>query len=627
MLLRVTVFLMAVTLAPPLMAQPRDAVPADATAGLRAFASDDDLRALLRSVEERRRAATRAMAPVAAAPAPAAAPQAAVMAQPGITNTQEEGVDEGGIVKQRGDILVILRRGRLFTVSTAGGRLRAVDHIDAYPPGAQARGDWYDEMLIAGDMVIVVGYSYSRGGTEVNRFRLDAAGRLSFVDAHQLRSNDYFSASNYASRLIGTRLVFYTPLNLRWRDDPLEALPAVKRWTGGAADAFRPIATAQNIFAPPGALAADPTWLVLHSVVTCDLAARDLDCSSVGVLGPSSRVFYVSGEAVYLWIGTVGDGRPPRTAADFSFIVRLPFGGARPSAIAARGMPFDQFSFRVDPAEGVLNVLVRAGPGRFALWEPEAPAGTMALIGVPLADFRDGQTEVRRRFYRLLPPVPPGAFLRNRFVGTHVLYGYGGRGALGTGAVVAARVQGEGATQIALAHGVSRIEAIGTDAVAVGNGADGSLGFTAIDLAGGARIGSSIAIPAATEGESRSHAFFFRPDPGVPDGSFGIMGLPIARAATEPLPRFLRSSAAMQFVRRQDGRFALAGELAARPRGAVDDGCQASCVDWYGNARPIFLGSRILALLGYELVEGRLAQGGVVQEVARINFAPGRRGS
>ena len=42
-------------------------------------------------------------------------------APPSITNTQEAGVDEGGIVKVRGDILVILRRGRLFTVSIADG--------------------------------------------------------------------------------------------------------------------------------------------------------------------------------------------------------------------------------------------------------------------------------------------------------------------------------------------------------------------------------------------------------------------------------------------------------------------------------------------------------------------------
>jgi hypothetical protein len=47
------------------------------------------------------------------------------------------------------------------------------------------------------------------------------------------------------------------------------------------------------------------------------------------------------------------------------------------------------------------------------------------------------------------------------------------------------------------------------------------------------------------------------------------------------------------------------GDLAS-PRARTDDGCKASCVDWYGNARPIFLGQRVLALMGYELVEGRL---------------------
>ncbi|HEU0134169.1 MAG TPA: hypothetical protein VFR28_05050, partial [Allosphingosinicella sp.] len=55
-----------------------------------------------------------------------------------------------------------------------------------------------------------------------------------------------------------------------------------------------------------------------------------------------------------------------------------------------------------------------------------------------------------------------------------------------------------------------------------------------------------------------------------------------------------------------------------------DDGCQASCVDWYGNARPIFWGGRTFALLGYELVEGELA-GGRIREVGRISFAPAPR--
>ena len=84
-----------------------------------------------------------------------------------ITNAQEANVDEGDIVKLRGNTLVILRRGRLFTVSIAGGRMRPIDSINAYPPGVDARNDWYDEMLLAGDRVVVIGYSYARGGTEI----------------------------------------------------------------------------------------------------------------------------------------------------------------------------------------------------------------------------------------------------------------------------------------------------------------------------------------------------------------------------------------------------------------------------------------------------------------------------
>src|SRR5262249_50855516 len=128
-----------------------------------------------------------------------------------ITNVQEAGVDEGDIVKARGDLLVILRRGRIFTVSLAGGGMRPVDQINAYPPGVNAADDWYDEMLLDGDRIIVVGYSYARGGTEINRFRIGDDGKLGFEDAYQLHTNDYYSSRNYASRLVGDRLVFYSP--------------------------------------------------------------------------------------------------------------------------------------------------------------------------------------------------------------------------------------------------------------------------------------------------------------------------------------------------------------------------------------------------------------------------------
>src|SRR5262249_14737524 len=135
-----------------------------------------------------------------------------------ITNTQEAGVDEGDIVKLHGDLLVILRRGRIFTVSIASGDLRPIDFINAFPPDVDAGADWYDEMLVTGDRVIVIGYSYGRGGTEVNRFHLSADGHLSFDDSYHLRSNDYYSSRNYASRLIGHRLILYSPLYLPFGD-------------------------------------------------------------------------------------------------------------------------------------------------------------------------------------------------------------------------------------------------------------------------------------------------------------------------------------------------------------------------------------------------------------------------
>jgi hypothetical protein len=63
------------------------------------------------------------------------------------------------------------------------------------------------------------------------------------------------------------------------------------------------------------------------------------------------------------------------------------------------------------------------------------------------------------------------------------------------------------------------------------------------------------------------------------------------------------------------------GELGAQPANGMNDGCRASCVDWYGNARPLFLRNRVFALLGYEIVEGRIGGEGI-REVRRVTFAP-----
>lgn len=621
-------------------------------AGLQAFDSDAELAAFFREMQEaevrriralqrqaREAAEARAAAglpplpppppppPPPPSPAPSALNAASSFADAdGITNNQTAGVDEGGIVKARGNMLVILRRGRLFTVSIADGEQRAIDSINAFPPDASGSGSWYDEMLIAEDWIIVIGYSYARGGTEINRFRLGDDGQLTYVDAHHLRSADYYSADNYASRLIGNELVFYTPLNLHRGSDPFAGLPGLKRWQGDPADReFQRIAGPQQIYASEsvrrGRIQGAST---LHSVTTCDATAPVFTCSAMGVVGGQSREFYVSGSAVYLWVADVRETGPDATPR-YSHIYRLPLDSAAPSAIGARGAPLDQFSFREDRDENRLNVLVQAGYNNHEMWLPDAPIGMISLMQIPLDEFGNGSNEVRQRYYRHLGRTQTERYrydIENRFVGSHLVYGYG-RAASGDARAFALPLNGGATANFSLDHRVERIEILGSDAVVIGSGPENSLGFTAINLGDGlAKIGNVFMMPASSQGSSRSHAYFYRPDPGSANGVSGTLGLPILRfQIPAELRSMLGNSAAMLFLRRDNRTFSAAGELGAEVEGVVDDNCQASCVDWYGNARPIFLRDRIFALLGYELVEGRM-ENGRISEIDRLSYAP-----
>jgi hypothetical protein len=615
------------------------ALPAWATQGakpaktMKAFASEREFAALLhrwkaKAERERRSVAKMELAKPVPAPAPAAASATSLesvsvagtallspgtLASDDITNVQTTGVDEGDIVKKHGDFLVVLRRGRLFTLRIGGDALQAASTVNAYPPDADPSGTWYDEMLVNDHTVVVIGYSYARGGTEIGLFDLDAQGVLRYRDTYQLRSNDYYSARNYASRLIGDRLVFYTPLDLSpYRlfsaGDPAALLPALRHWHHDAIPRdFKRILPATRIHRTDSELDPD-RGIVLHTVTTCELAAP-MRCESTAVLGPDGHVFYVSEDAVYVWTTQWSrDG----DKVESSSVFRMPLDGAAPSALKTSGSPIDQMSFL--QRDGWLNVLVGSDSDGEGMWSSASRAGDLALLRVRIADFADGSTSARANDYRVLPRIDDEHYdMQNRFVGDWLLYG-SGSARNGQASVAYALRYGAAKDQpqaLALRHEVERIDALGRDALLVGGHA-GDLHFTSVRLGRRAQPVSVHVERDAAQGDTRTHGFFYKPE----TDDMGIAGLPVIGSHGD------EESAGVLYLRNRALRLSRLGTLDAHRHPRTEDGCQASCVDWYGNARPIFVGTRVFALLGYELVEGRVDDARGIRERRRIDFTP-----
>jgi hypothetical protein len=616
----------------PVSSAPAAGVPGKKTTRktMQAFASEEELKNYFRQLaEERKRQLARRSATTNSSQGLTAnSPPAASPAQAGeeskskdesVTNTQHAGVDEGGIVKLHGDHLVVLRRGRLFTVAIGDGALKPLSAVDAFGPDINPRYTWYDEMLVSADTVAVIGYSYERGGTEVGLFNIDRAGNLSYRSTYHLRSNDYYSSRNYASRLIGSKLIFYTPLYMYPEsNDPFAQFPAVRKWHKGATPGeFQRIVSATRVYRPEGQINAT-YGVALHTVTVCDLAQGDFKCEATAVLGPPGRVFYVSPESVYVW--TTDWARYGQRGSQPSMLFRMPLDGSGPSAIGVSGSPVDQFSF-LESQDKHLNVLVRANSSGDGMWNAENAVGDVALMRLPLSSFNDGSDSASSWDYHRLPK-PKGYTFQNRFVGEYLLYGTGsGWGApenKNKSSLYAVRWADGEIDELSLNHGVDRIEALGSDAIVVGT--DGQdLHFTAVRLGDSAQVADEFVRKGASQGELRSQGFFYKPE--GPDS--GVLGLPISVPGRAGYQHLFQGAAAILFLRNNSLHFEELGELGAASDKAVDDGCRASCVDWYGNSRPLFVRGRVLALLGYEIVEGSLKDGRI-QETRRVNYAPQR---
>lgn len=535
-----------------------------------------------------------------------------------ITNTQNEDVDEGSIVKLHGNYLVVLRRGRLFTIDIGKSDLRSVSMINAYGPDIDPEDTWYDEMLVSGENIAVIGYSYKRGGTEIGLFKIDENGRLAYRSTYHLRSNDYYSSRNYSSRLIGKKLIFYSPLNVDLEDkNPFNSFPALRRWHKGATNSeFRLIEPATKVYVPDG-YELEPYDVTLHTVTTCNVG-DELSCTAESVLGPSGDVFYVSPKNVYVWASR--SYRENSKEHNRSHLFKMPLDGGNPTAVRVSGSPVDQFSFNEDDDEN-LNVLVRADSQGDGMWRSEVSEGEVALLRLPANDFNNGAAAASRHSYQELEE-PHGNSFQNRFVGDYLLYGTmtysaDSKDTEENRMLFVLNRKTRVPSKVKLEHDVRRLDLLGRDGIVVGNsGSD--LSFTSIKLDGSPRAIDSYTIKHASQSETRSQGFFYKPI----DDTDGLLGLPVVRNGAFSSGRS-PEAASVTFLRNSDLRFAEFGELNSSEDSSVaDDACKASCVDWYGDARPIFARGRIFALLGYEIVEGTSLTSPMLQEIKRLNFAP-----
>jgi hypothetical protein len=599
---------------------------------LRRFASDQAFRRYIRQFGARQRFS---VAEPMALPAPAmvessaVAADAAAPANPEITNNQTVGVDEGGIVKQIGRFLVVLQDARVFAIDLGTGpkpEMRLTDRFDVYR-NAKVAASWYDEMLVLGDRILITAYNYAENASEVTVLRLGPEGRIRREGRYLLSSSDYYSTDNYATRLVGDTLVFYAPFDLSWGGGRFE-WPRLRRAHGdGEADKGKAMLRATDIYAPAGKV----EHPVLHTVSVCPLRAG-MECRTTGFIGPWMREFYVSPTDAYVWIGApdglpwgieYGNQRRKACASghywrgrseDAALLYRLPLAGGPIGAIAAEGVPADQFAFEAKDGR-FRALLARHEPGCFSGGE-RAP---LTLMDVPLSAFGPAVRHVAERAYTTLPSIEGGQ-LENRFVGNWLVYG--GRDgwagltpdtrALASTLFAAPLNDPRAVRRLRIPHNAIRIERAGSDAVVTGyRNADG-LSLSYVRLGSEPDIASTALLRGRFESEGRSHAFnaWIRRD-----GS-GLIGIPTSQREWRAGRGWSDSnSSELSFIAVDTAKkLDPAGELApGDAKVASDYKCEVSCIDWYGNSRPIFTGGRIFALMGTSLVEGEMRRGRIAE--------------
>ena len=600
-----------------------------------------------------------AMAMAEAAPSESEAREEIVVTgsaeNPEITNNQKAGVDEGGIVKQIGSHLVVLQDGRLFVTDLMPGGapgLKLTDRANVYR--SDQEDTWYDEMLVSGRTILVTGYSYGENASEFTVLKLAADGKVTREATFYISSDDYYSGSNYASRMIDGKLVIHTPIYTSgrgWWDtfDPPEIREWRKEGPEGEREHLRgrPLFRAEDIWMPVQRVL-EP---VIHTVTVCDISgvtdASAPACTATAIAGSEDHEFLVTKDSFWLWLSPAWSERssdsvgysstacnarlgpaPVREIVP-SALVKLPIDGSQPSVLGVRGEPQNQFSMDMDAGtfRAVVDWYSERCPGNYsgeaALTFFDTP---LSALSATLSDAPGG---------RYVPlPTPGTTDYEARFTESHLVYGARegwGTWAPGEGeavrddarAIVVPVDNPSWPVTVSVPHDVIRAERAGPYMALTGYRDYKGLSVSLIDLRlEEPAVASTFVMENRYESENRSHSFNSR----IGADGKGLIALPtVSRSEESERWWWWSSSSDLSYLETDTaGKLSKAGELIATRRdpeleSATGYACEVSCVDWYGNARPIFTGGRVIALVNSELIEG-VHENGTIREIRRIDL-------
>jgi hypothetical protein len=515
-----------------------------------------------------------------------------------------------GPVSVNGKFLVVLNRGRLFSVAIKNNELRMVSVADAFGPGIDPKVSYQQQVFIDNGIVVVAGPSDRLGGFEMSLYRLGSSGSLAHLNTYQLKlgRNAYRSAPEPILFTHG-RLVFHTEASLlEDTASVLSKLPMIRKWHIGASDKeFEPMLRGRDAYRPARSIG-EAEKPALHTVTACRVVGDELSCRASAVVATLAQSYYSSPNAAYVW---PSPSQPFRKRGGV-VLYRMPFDGASPSALSVDGEPAGPTAFFEE--HGFFDAIVRRGAtGDFA--SSAAGLNDLFLLRVPLSQFTASAPVAGNSRYR--------AVMRPLRAPSRIRYTYGSV-TIGTPRT---RSEGEGAgdvvTSVDLTSAraktfgtlgwVQRIDAAGDKAL-VSTGRLGQASFITMSP-------TSISDSAFVSGLVQTSGEF---DYRLNSDGTALSALVIRTPNITQFDELYAGNASLVFVQMSGSYVAKLGQITPTGPASVSDGCKSSCDDWYADAHSISVGDRIFAVLGYQLIEASVV-GGKLVEKKRIDFFPGER--